>query len=378
MPFEHFIRSGNRMLRCGFTTGTCAALAASGAVRLLLTGEMPRALSIRTPKGLIVETEPEEISLDGETARCAIRKDAGDDPDVTDGMLIFASARKCPRGVAIDGGEGIGRVTKPGLDQPVGAAAINKTPRQMIRAAVDEVCAEAGYGGGIEIMISAPEGTARAMRTFNPMLGIEGGISILGTSGIVEPMSEQALVDTIAVEAHQAARSERSGLVLTPGNYGLDFLNAAYPELGRLPRVKYSNYLGEAIDIAVLEGFEKTLVVGHFGKLVKLAGGIMNTHSKNADCRREILCAHTAVCGAGREICEALMNEVTTDGCIAVLDGAGLREAVMERILAAMQAQLDRRTGGGMPIGAVTFSNEYGLLGMTETARRLLAEWGRK
>jgi len=327
-----------------------------------------------TPKGLTVEVAPELCRLEDGAARCAVRKDAGDDPDVTDGMLICAEVRRAGRGLVIDGGAGVGRVTKAGLDQPVGAAAINSVPRRMIAAALESCCAEAGYAGGLQVTISAPGGEEIAKRTFNPMLGVEGGISILGTSGIVEPMSEQAILDTIALQMHQA-RLESGRLVLVPGNYGMDFVLRALPELSRLPRVKVSNLIGDAVDIAVAEGFAELLLVGHVGKLVKLAGGIMNTHSRTADCRMELFCAHAALCGADRETCAALMEQVSCDGCLAVLDAAGLRGAVTESLLAAIQRQLQRRAGGGLAAGALLFSNEYGLLGMTDTARDLLSRW---
>ena len=374
MAFEHYIRSGTKLLRCGYTTGTCAARAAAGAVRLLLTGSAPETVRLVTPKGLAVEVALEDCSCEGDTARCAVRKDAGDDPDVTDGMLIYASAAKTALGVVIEGGEGVGRVTRDGLDQPIGAAAINSVPRRMIAAAAEDCCAELGYAGGLRIVISVPGGAERAQKTFNPVLGIEGGISILGTSGIVEPMSEQAVVDTIAVEARQARmRSER--VILVPGNYGMDYVLTQYPLLAQLPRIKTSNYIGDSLDIAALEGFGEVLLVGHVGKLVKLAGGIMNTHSHMAGCRMELFCAHAALCGADREICRELMEQVTADGCLAVLEEAGLRTQVLESLLAAIHRQLTHRVGDHMKIGAVLFSNSYGLLGMTEGAKQLLDRW---
>ena len=375
MAFEHYIRSGTKLLRCGYTTGTCAALAAAGAATMLLTDETPETMQLCTPKGITVEVALEDCGRGEAFARCAVRKDGGDDPDVTDGLLIYAEASKTDRGISIDGGAGVGRVTKAGLNQPVGAAAINTVPRQMIAAAVENVCAETGYSGGLAVTISVPGGAEVAAGTFNPILGIEGGISILGTSGIVEPMSEQAIVDTIAVELHQAALENRAGLLLTPGNYGMQFIGEMSPELPPLPCVKYSNYLGDALDIAALEGFGRVLVVGHIGKLVKLAGGIMNMHSKAADCRRELFCAHAALCGAGQEVCQKLMEQVTTDGCIAILDEKGLRQPVMEGLIAAMQHHLERRAGGAMRVGVVVFSNEYGLLGQSEAGAALLREW---
>lgn len=375
MAFEYYIRSGQRKLRCGYTTGTCAALAAAGAARLLLTGEAPERMCLMTPKGILVEVEPQSCAMAGDTARCAVIKDGGDDADVTHGHLVCASVARTAAGITIDGGAGVGRVTRPGLDQPVGAAAINHVPRQMIAAAVGEVCGETGYSGGLSVVISVPGGEELARRTFNPMLGIEGGISILGTSGIVEPMSEQAIVDTIAVEEHQAAFSGSKHLLLTPGNYGMDFLRENGLDAQGIPCVKCSNFLGEALDIAVVEGFQSVLLVGHIGKLVKLAGGVMNTHSKWADCRVELFCAHTAVCGGGPDLCRRLMEAATTDACIAELDAAGLREAVMESLLAAIQRHLEYRTAGAFTVGAAVFSNEYGLLGKTETVEEIMEQW---
>ena len=375
MAFEHYLRSGSRMMRCGITTGTCASLAASGAAQLLLTGTAPSSLALTTPKGLTVEVEPVFCRLEGLQAVCAVRKDAGDDPDVTDGLLIIASVRKTGQGIRVDGGTGVGRVTKKGLDQPVGAAAINSVPRRMIASAAEAVCAETGYAGGLDIVISVPEGEEIARKTFNPMLGIEGGISILGTSGIVEPMSEQAIVDTIELEIRQAAENGVQNLIAVPGNYGLDFLKQQFPLPADIPVVKCSNYLGDTIDIALTQGMQSLLLVGHIGKLVKLAGGIMNTHSRMADCRCELFCAHAALCGADASLCRALMDQPTSDGCLALLESANLKDAVLRSLLEAIQRHLDRRTHQAMRTGAVVFSNEAGLLGMTETAGQLLKEW---
>ena len=378
MAFEHYIRSGQKLLRCGYTTGTCAALAAAGAARLLLTGRAPDHLTLRTPKGLRVTVEPEFCRLCGEHAAvCGVAKDAGDDIDVTDGLVIVATVTPSPSpGVSIDGGAGVGRVIKPGLDQPVGAAAINHVPRQMIQQQVLAVCEGTGYDAGLTVTISVPGGEEAAKRTFNPQLGVQGGISILGTSGIVEPMSEQALVDTIAVELRQAATGS-SRLILTPGNYGADFLHAQGLDALGIPVVKCANFIGDTLDIAAGLPFAQVLLVGHIGKLVKRAGGIMNTHSRYADCRTELFCAHAAVCGADSDTCQTLMQAATTDACLALLDGVQLREPVMDRLLAAIQHHLDHRAGGAYQVGAVLFSNQYGLLGQTETAEEMVTTWKR-
>ena len=376
MALDYYIRSGQKQLRCGYTTGTCAALAAAGAAEFLLSGKKPETLSLMTPKGIPVETAPAFLLIKEETAVCGVVKDGGDDADVTHGLTIEAHVKKSDRpGIFIDGGEGVGRVTKPGLDQPVGFAAINRVPRRMIGEQVQQVCDTLGYGGGTEVVSCIPGGKEAAQKTFNPMLGVEGGLSILGTSGIVEPMSEQALVDTIAVELRQAAALGAKRLILTPGNYGEDFLREYQIAEDTVPVVKCSNFIGDALDIASTHPFTEVLLVGHIGKLVKLAGGVMNTHSRYADCRTELVCAHAAVCGASQEVCMALLQAATTDACIEILDSAQLRVPVLDRLLEAIQQHLEHRVRGKYQIGAVLFSNQYGLLGQTQMAKEIMESW---
>ena len=381
--FEHYIRSGQRLLRCGYTTGTCAALGAAGAARLLLTGKAPESVGLRTPKGIVVEVAPIYCRKTAAGAQCAIRKDGGDDVDVTTGLPVIADITLLPDApgqVTIDGGPGVGRVTKPGLDQPVGQAAINHVPRRMITDALHAEAEAAGYDGGFDVMISIEGGEEAAKRTFNPHIGVEGGLSVLGTSGIVEPMSQQAILDTVQLEIHQAALREQSPkrLILAPGNYGLDYLAQNLPEYSSIPVVKCSNFMGDALDMAAAEQFAEVLLVGHIGKLVKLAGGIMNTHSRMADCRTELFCTHAALCGASRATCRALMDAATTDACLDILDAENLREPVLESLLQAIQLHLDRRVAGAFRVGAVLFSNQAGPLGQTETAAQLLQSWQKK
>lgn len=330
-----------------------------------------------TPKGIPVQVEPACLRREGEAAVCGVRKDGGDDIDVTHGLIIEAHVQKSEYpGVLIEGGQGVGRVTKPGLDQPVGAAAINRVPRQMIKKEVTKVQKTCGYMGGLSVTIVIPHGEEAAKKTFNPHLGIEGGLSVLGTSGIVEPMSEQALIDTIEVEIRQAAASGYDTLILTPGHYGELFLQQHASFLTeKRPVVKCSNFIGDALDLAALYQLRQVLLVGHIGKLVKLAGGIMNTHSRYADGRMELICAHAAVCGASRDICRALMQAATTDACLDILERAGLQDAVLHSLLIAIDRQLSRRAQGAFQVGAVLFSNEYGLLGETEQAKEIMTSW---
>ena len=374
---EYIVRAGKR-LRLGYTTGSCAAAAAKAAAWMLLTGRRREQIGLTTPGGVRLELAVRAIELGAGQVSCAIEKDPGDDPDVTRGTLIFAAVSKRDGpGVWIDGGAGVGRVTRPGLDQPVGAAAINSVPRKMIRENVGEVCRALDYRGGLSVVISAPEGEALAKKTFNPRLGIAGGISILGTTGIVEPMSEQALVDTIRLELSQRRAGGAEYVLLTPGNYGAEFIRTS---LGLDPEraVQTSNFIGESLDLCRELGFRGALLVGHIGKLVKLAGGIMNTHSRMADCRTELFCAHAALCGASQATCRALMDAATTDACLDILDAENLREPVLESLLQAIQLHLDRRVAGAFRVGAVLFSNQAGPLGQTETAAQLLQSWQKK
>ena len=368
MMLEEYVYKNNKKMRMGYTTGSCAAAASKAAAVMLLSGRKVDTVELMTPKGIGLSLEVEDPSFDGCTASCAIRKDAGDDPDVTDGYLIYSTVTKSASpGITIDGGEGVGRVTRAGLEQPVGAAAINKVPRQMIRSAVEEVCGIYGYDGGLEVVISIPGGGELAKKTFNPRLGIVGGISVLGTSGIVEPMSEDALIETIRVDVKMQLAGGRQYLVLVPGNYGLDFLEGYHKEMLRRS-VKFSNYLGEAIDAAVEYGAEGVLLVGHIGKFVKLAGGIMNTHSRNADARMEILTAHAAVLGADQATAAALMDCITTDEALDILKDKGLLEGVMKRLLSKMEFYVDHRSAHSLERAVIVFSQVQGILAQSDNA----------
>lgn len=378
MSLERYIQSGGKRMRCGYTTGACAAMAAAGAARLLLTGQTPASISLLTPKGWLVQAQLLDCRLlSSNTATAAVEKDAGDDADATAGAHIYADVSLCAHsGVTIDGGAGVGRVTKPGLDQPVGAAAINRVPRRMIEEQLEAAARDSGYTGGFQVVIHVPGGEEIAQKTFNPNLGIVGGISILGTSGIVEPMSQQALADTVALEIRQAHAEGHTGLILTPGNYGEAYLHEHRLDTLGVPVVKCSNFLGDALDAAGAEDFSAVLLVGHIGKLVKLAGGIMNTHSRYADCRTELFCAHAAACGADTSLCRALLGAATADACIELLDRSSLRVPVMESLMQSIEKHLSKRAAGAYMVGAILFSNTYGTLGETSNVPKLLHLFG--
>ena len=266
---------------------------------------------------------------------------------------------------------GVGRVSKAGLEQEVGQAAINVVPRKMIFQAVGEVCAEIGYEEPLSILVSIPEGETLAKRTFNPRLGITGGLSVLGTSGILEPMSERAIVDTIETEIRQLSGIGVKRLVVTPGNYGQSYVSE-YLHLDLEQSVKCSNYIGETIDLAISYGIERFLLVGNIGKLVKLAAGIMNTHSKVADGRCEIFAVHTVLSGGTKEMAQMLMECINTDEMLSYLEQWNLKEQVMESICTKIAEHMAHRIGGKMQFGVLLFSEKFGYLGSTPEAETML------
>ena len=386
-------RSG---LRLGWTTGSCAAGAAKAAARMLFAGESVEQVCLTTPKGIRLTLDVEEISRHSDRVRCAVRKYSGDDPDVTDGMAVYACVervpdmpeegpapdrafleipeKESPHGrlrIILDGGCGVGRVRKRGLEQKVGQPAINRVPRRMITEEVAQICREYGYSGTIKVTVSIPGGEETAKRTFNPRLGIEGGLSVLGTSGIVEPMSEKALTDTIWLEMKMLRGKGYRSCYAVPGNYGMDFLRE---RLGLSPElaVTCSNYMGETIDDGVLLGMKSILLVGHVGKFIKLAAGVMDTHSRQADCRMEIFAAHAAMAGADAGTARALMSCINTAQAVRILKENNLLETVMESVMERIAFYLHQRGGEGMRVEAIVFSEEEGILGQTARAGELL------
>ena len=383
-------RSG---LRLGYTTGSCAAAAAKAAAQMLLSVEQAEHVRLMTPKGIELYLDVECITRTAEYAECAVRKFSGDDPDVTDGLLVFArveivaEAEKPGRrasgacfdedGILIEGGEGVGRVTKPGLEQRVGQAAVNKVPRRMIGKAVNEIRRKYGCSDPLRVTVSIPGGEETAKKTFNPRLGIEGGLSVLGTSGIVEPMSEKALTDTIWLEMKMLRESGHRYCYVVPGNYGTDFLRETL-QADPFLSVKCSNYVGETIDDARLLGMKGILLIGHVGKFIKLAAGVMNTHSRQADCRMEVFASHAAMAGAGRETVQRLMQCINTEEAVGILKEKELLKPVMETVMERIGSCLRQRAGEELAIGAILFSLEDGILGMTENAEELLQRISRE
>lgn len=373
---DYYIIKNNKKLRFGYTTGTCAAAAAKGAAEMLLGGGEIREIPLMTPKGILLNLELLDIQKEDNAVSCAVRKDAGDDPDTTDGLLIYARVEKtdtpkiAPQ-IVLEGGAGVGRVTKRGLSQKIGEAAINPVPKAMILKAAEETADKYHYEGRMKITVFVPEGEKIAQKTFNPRLGIQGGISILGTSGIVEPMSETALIESIRVEMSQKRAEGMEYLLVTPGNYGADYLRE-HMDLPFEKNIKCSNYVGETIDMAVNMGAKGILFVAHIGKFVKVASGIMNTHSHSADARMETLCANAVRAGGSLVCAKEILDCNTTDEALAVLKKHGILEEAMKHLMDRIQFYLNHRSYQQILLGAVVFSNEFGYLGRTESAAELI------
>lgn len=387
---NEYVVKNQKKLRCGITTGTCATAAATACATSLLLNKDIDKVTIMTPKKISVDIPVFLCEKDEKHSSYYVIKDSGDDPDVTNQQQIhvclsiigseeaneFISNDTIFKSdtfsnIFLDGGEGVGRVTKPGLEQQIGQSAINKVPRKMIFEAVGEVVEAAGFDGFILITVSVPKGRELSIKTFNGKLGIEGGISILGTSGIIEPMSEQAIVSTIETEIKQLAASGEKQLLVTPGNYGQVYASN-YLGLDLSNSVKSSNYIGDTIDLAISYGFKKFLLVGNIGKLVKLAAGIFNTHSKIADGRQEIFATHAALLGGSKELVGALMECVNTDAMLDLLIEQDLYDEVLESIINKINEHIRGRVLGVMDIGVVLFSEKYGYLGMTKDANTLM------
>lgn len=368
---DEFICHGKEKLRCGYTTGSCAAAAAKAAAEMLLSEANVSFVGISTPKGIKLKLDVLEPMINENYAECAIKKDSGDDPDITNGILVFARVSKIASGIEITGGRGIGIITKSGLDQPVGEYAINSVPRKMIKSALEEIAEKYDYHGGLRAEISVPNGEEIAKKTYNPRMGIEGGISIIGTSGIVEPMSNSALIDTIRLEAKMRYSEGYRNLMLTLGNYSENYIQKSMP-FALEKSVKCSNFIGEAIDIALETGFERILIIGHIGKLVKLGAGIMNTHSAQADGRMDVLVTCGMLADADVNLLKEIPQCVTVDSALDILKIGGYMKKTLDILADRAEYYLNAKVKNEIEIGAVMFSEKHGISVKTSLADKLI------
>ena len=392
---------GQKSLRRGYTTGSCSAAATKAALLMMMGGERCETVRIDTPKGIELSLEVSDQEYSPCEALCSITKDAGDDPDATHGLRIFSRVSRISSStgplpyeeqleisgvsvkVHITGGRGVGVVTRGGLSCDVGKSAINPVPRRMILKSVKDVLENMEpelIPDFLHIEIRAENGEETAKKTFNPKLGIVGGISILGTSGIVEPMSEKALVDTIRTEIKQFAELSGSGfpvppMLVCPGNYGQDYARDVLG-IDLESGVKCSNYIGEMLDYSCWLGIPKILLIGHAGKLIKIAAGVMNTHSSSADGRQEVIASHGAMLGMEPSAVRDIMNAISAEEMTDILRNQGeeFAQKVFDSIGNKIKEHIDHRTRGKLQVEFIVFTKIHGTLIKSAGADQMLKD----
>jgi cobalt-precorrin-5B (C1)-methyltransferase len=353
-------------LRSGITTGTCAAAAAQAAV-LSYLGQSPSEVSVVLPDEttIIVSIAAWQKTRDG--GKAVVRKDAGDDPDITNGVEVHAAIKiNETRDIVIQGGEGVGRVTKPGLAAKAGESAINPVPRKMIRRAVKDVLPE---NLGADVTISIPGGEALAARTLNPAMGVIGGLSILGTSGIVHPMSEEAFKNSLTPQISVVKALGYSSIVFAPGKIGQDIAVNRY-ELPPDAVVQTSNFIGHMLEAAAEFQMKEVLLFGHLGKLCKVAAGIFHTHNRMADGRLESIAAYAAWLGASQKAVEEILSCTTTEAVMPIIKKYKLEE-VYEVLAGRASFRAERYVFGDLKVGTVLVTLQGEILGMDDTARKI-------
>ena len=377
-------------MRFGYTTGSCATAAAKAAAIGLFTGNIPDEIEIDTPASVKLRLKIHHRQLSADEAACAVQKDAGDDPDVTNGCYVHAKVmRNFAQTIEIDGGEGVGRVTKPGLQVPVGHAAINPVPRRMIEGAVKEVI---GNGCGLKIVISVPEGKVLGEKTFNPKLGIIGGISIIGTTGIVRPMSEDAFKTSLLCGLDIAQGIGYETVVLVPGSLG----ERSTLNLFDIPKdqvIQISNFVGFMLTAAGQRNFKRIILAGHPGKLAKLLRGDFQTHSAVSKPANDILIdiIEQQVQNGGQEsgvggqktetrLPDAMLNHLkevsTVEGIVELLREykyLSIMNEVAEKVeTKVLEFYRDKQPFPALEAGVILFDMKGSIIGISNSAQTWL------
>lgn len=349
-----YIVKDGKKLRCGYTTGSCAAGAAKAAALGIIYGKIPDEVQIDTPAGIVLNLKIKDKYLGKDFASCCIVKDAGDDPDATNGIKIYArvSIRE-DNDIVIDGGEGIGTIKMDGFWGKKGDKAINRVPRKMIESEIRKISSK-----GFDVLIYAPEGMEIAKNTFNSNIGIEGGISIIGTTGIVEPMSEEALLKSIYMDIDLAFEKSKN-ICLCLGNYALDFIKGI-PFEGE--KVKISNFIGDSISYCKYKGLNKVLLVGNIGKLSKLSIGVFNTHSRICDGRIEAFVYHLALLNAPFSLLKKIKECKTAEEALKICMNEGYKNIGVEMKKSCIKRIKDYVKDDDFNIDVIIYSMEFGML----------------
>jgi cobalt-precorrin-5B (C1)-methyltransferase len=366
-----------KKLRRGFTTGTCAAAAAKGATMMLFSPDPGEEVEVTLPAGLVVKLKIQDRERRDSYTRCCIIKDAGDDPDVTNGLAIWATAKKIKEGIHIKGGPGVGMVTRPGLAVAPGQPAINPVPLAMIKNEVKKAlpaCRDVKFNAstGAEITIYVPEGEVVARKTMNSRLGIQGGISILGTTGLVEPMSEEAFKTSLVPQVSQAIALGYKDIVLTPGRQSEKWAVEKYG-LPAEAVAQMSNFVGYMLEECRRLGIKKVLLFGPLGKLVKVAAGIFHTHSRLSDARRETIMAHAALAGASQDLIKQIWECATINEAVKIIKNNNLN-FLFNQLAHAASKRATEYGQGKLFIGTILTSLRGEILGLDKAALKIVDE----
>ena len=346
----------------GYTTGSCAAGAAKGAAFGLLQGAIPDTVDLTTPADVTLKLSLIHRRVGKDFAECAVRKYSGDDPDITNGCKIYVRVKRSEaNGIRFMGGDGVGLVTKPGLQIPQGEPAINPVPRSMIKDSLKEVL---GKQSGIDVSVTVPEGKKLAKKTFNERLGIVDGISIIGTTGIVRPMSLDSFKVSLLCGLDVAKAAGHEAIVLVPGSIGeTGFLK--HFNISKYQVIQMSNFVGFMLDEAVKRGFSNVIIGGHPGKLAKLIRGDFNTHSSKSKPANDILIKIFK----REKISSALINELndssTVEGMVEIIKEHNDMQ-VFDRIADDVQSAADRNISSKAKIGTILFDMRKNIIGVSK------------
>lgn len=370
---EEYVYIDGKKYRRGYTTGSCAAAAAKASVYMFFTNKKIENINIDTPKGIPLTLKVKNIELKNKYTICSIEKDGGDDIDATHTMDIFAKVELISRedeDIIVTGGVGIGIVTKKGLSVDVGKSAINPVPMKMIRSEVSKVLGEnnklLNKDKSLKITIFAPQGEEIAKKTFNPRLGIVGGISILGTTGIVEPMSEEGWKKSLSIELEMKKEQGMDKIILVPGNHGEEFIRD-YMKIDMSNCVRMSNFVGYMLNEAKRLGFKKILMAGHIGKFIKISAGIFNTHSKVCDARNEIMIANLALMGADLDFLKEINECVTAEGAVEIIDKSKYTK-IYDILCNKCKERVEQYLNEDIQVEVYMFRMDKSLLGKSENA----------
>ncbi|HCU2611449.1 TPA: cobalt-precorrin-5B (C(1))-methyltransferase [Clostridioides difficile] len=403
---EEYVYIDGKKYRRGYTTGSCATGASKAAVYMLITKNRINTINIDTPKGIPLLLKVDNINISDTFVECSIKKDGGDDIDATHTMDIYARAEIVAKNdknkgyltlkdidslstnseckselykfIRVYGGTGIGVVTKKGLSVDVDKPAINPTPLKMINHEIRKLIGDnfesiLGNDKVLKITIFAPQGETVAKKTFNPRLGIVGGISIIGTTGIVEPMSDEGWKKSLSIELQMKKEQGLDKIILVPGNHGEQFIREKL-NLDIKYVVRVSNFIGYMIKEAQRIGYKKILMAGHIGKFIKVSAGIFNTHSKVADARSEILVANLALMGARYEFLNKINQCVTTEEAVELINNSEYREVynILSNKCKERVKQYLNEDSDDIDVEVIIFSMDKSLLGKSDNTDDLV------